>query len=108
MFHSCIRWPSFVTFALPEFEATPKGRGEVARPLSFLKGEMKRKDLQDATHLRQDDHLRMAYLLPTLEAVLIEMTTPEKIRSRKQKHRLTEKEPPIFDRSERRLQVTTP
>ena len=36
-------------------------------------------------------HVRRTYLLPALEAGLVEMTVPDKPRSSKQKYRLTEK-----------------
>ena len=41
--------------------------------------------------LKDDEHFRKAYLLPALEAGLIEMTIPDKPRSSKQKYRLTDK-----------------
>jgi len=44
-----------------------------------------------ALTLRDDEHFRKAYLLPALEAALIEMTIPDKPKSSKQKYRLTEK-----------------
>jgi hypothetical protein len=41
--------------------------------------------------LKDDEHFRKAYLLPAIEAHLIEMTIPDKPRSRSQsKYRLTE------------------
>jgi ATP-dependent DNA helicase RecG len=39
--------------------------------------------------LRHEDHFRQAYLLPALEAGLIERTIPDKPRSRLQRYRLT-------------------
>jgi hypothetical protein len=39
--------------------------------------------------LKDDEHLRKAYLLPAIEAGLIEMTIPDKPRSSKQRYRLT-------------------
>jgi len=47
--------------------------------------------LQRALVLKDEEHFRKAYLLPALEAGLIEMTIPEKPRSSKQKYRLTKK-----------------
>lgn len=63
--------------------------GEVARLLGVLQGEMKRTDLQEALGLKHEDHFRDAYLKPALDRGLIEMTLPEKPRSRMQKYRLT-------------------
>lgn len=41
--------------------------------------------------LKDDEHFRKSYLLPALEAELIEMTIPGKPRSSRQKYRLTDK-----------------
>ena len=51
---------------------------------------MTRQQLKEALGLKDDEHFREAYLLPALEAGLIEMTIPDKPRS-KQKYRLTDK-----------------
>jgi len=66
-------------------EATPE-----VRLLAVLDGEMTRQQLKAALGLKDNEHFRKAYLLPALEAKLIEMTIPEKPRSSKQKYRLTE------------------
>jgi hypothetical protein len=50
---------------------------------------MTRQQLREAIGLRDDEHFRRAYLIPALEAGLIEMTIPEKPRSSRQKYRLT-------------------
>lgn len=63
--------------------------GEVRKLLRALHGEMTRIELQAALGLRHEDHFRDAYLKPALEAGLIEMTIPDKPRSRLQKYRLT-------------------
>jgi len=52
---------------------------------------MTRQQLKTALGLKDDEHFRQTYLLPTLEAGLIEMTMPDKPRSSKQKYRLTDK-----------------
>lgn len=62
-----------------------------AKLVRALIGEMSRQELRQALGLRNDEHFRKAYLLPALEAGLIEMTTPDKPRSSKQRYRLTEK-----------------
>lgn len=67
-------------------EVTPEVR--LARALA---GEMTRQQLQRALGLKDDEHFRKAYLLPALEAGLIEMTIPDKPQSSRQKYRLTEK-----------------
>ena len=57
--------------------------------LSVMVGEMSREQLQEALGLKHRGHFRGAYLLPALRAGLIEMTAPDKPRSRNQRYRLT-------------------
>lgn len=63
--------------------------GKVARLLAVFRGEMRRIDLQESLGLKHEEHFRDAYLKPALEMGLIEMTVPDKPRSRLQKYRLT-------------------
>ena len=73
-------------------EATPEVAPEVApevRLLRAVSGEMTRQRLQEALDLKDDEHFRRAYLLPALQAGLIEMTIPDKPRSSRQRYRLT-------------------
>lgn len=79
-------------------QETPQVTTEVAtevatevRLLSVLRGEMTRQNLQAALSLKNDEHFRKAYLLPALDAALIEMTKPDKPTSRLQRYRLTAK-----------------
>ena len=69
-------------------EVTGEVTGEV-RLLQVIAGEMTRQHLQEALGLKHEDHFRKAYLLPALQAGLIEMTIPDKPRSRNQRYRLT-------------------
>ncbi len=71
-------------------EVTGEVTGEVRRLLEALTREMQRRALQEALGLKHEDHFRNAYLVPALEAGLIEMTIPDKPRSSKQKYRLTD------------------
>jgi len=61
------------------------------RLMKKLKGGMNRKALQAALGLKDTEHFRKSYIQPALEAGLIEMTIPDKPRSKKQKYRLTKK-----------------
>lgn len=61
------------------------------RLVRVLEGEMSRRQIQRALGLRNDEHLRKAYLQPALVQGLIEMTIPGKPRTTKQKYRLTAK-----------------
>ncbi len=71
-------------------EVTPEVTPEV-RLVHVLVGSMTRRALQDALSLKDDDHFRIASLVPALETGLIEMTIPDRPTSRRQKYRLTDK-----------------
>lgn len=55
-----------------------------------LDGELTRGELQEALGFTHREHFRKAYLVPALEAGVIEMTQPDKPNSRTQRYRLTE------------------
>lgn len=59
------------------------------RLLRALSGEMTRQELQDAVGLRHRIHFSKACLFPALRGRLIEMTIPDKPRSRRRRYRLT-------------------
>ena len=65
--------------------------GEVIRMLPLCFEPISRKELMEKLGLRHEDHFRKAYLVPALEAGLIERTVPDKPRSRLQRYRLTAK-----------------
>ncbi len=54
-----------------------------------MRGEMKRIEIQEALGLSDEDSFRKVYLLPALDAGVMEMTIPDKPRSSKQRYRLT-------------------
>jgi predicted HTH transcriptional regulator len=70
-------------------EVTGEVAGEVAKLVLICQGEMSRQELREGLHLKGDDNFRRLYLLPALEAGLLEMTVPDKPTSRFQKYRLT-------------------
>ncbi len=92
-----------MVFPFTESEITPQVTGEVTgevteevteevgRMLQVIKGDMSRVQIMTALDLRHEEHFRLAYLIPALEAGLIERTIPEKPNSRLQKYRLTAK-----------------
>ncbi len=61
---------------------------------------MKRTEIQAALQLKHEDHFRKAYLRPALDKGLIEMTIPDKPRSRLQKYRLTPSGKQVLARKE--------
>jgi ATP-dependent DNA helicase RecG len=65
--------------------------GEVTRLLLVCQGALSRRELRDTLQLKGDDNFRRLYLIPALEAGVIEMTVPGKPNSRLQKYRLTAK-----------------
>lgn len=72
-------------------EVTEEVTEEVMRVLHVMTDSMKRSEIQDQLGLKHEEHFRRAYLLPAMEAGLIEMTIPDKPRSRLQQYRLTGK-----------------
>jgi predicted HTH transcriptional regulator len=70
---------------------TPEVTPEVARLLRACCRPKTRRELQDQLRLKDDDHFRLAYILPALTLDFVEMTIPEKPNSRLQKYRLTAK-----------------
>ena len=67
----------------------PHVAGQVARLIMALRGEMGRAELMDAMGLRDRSHFYRAYLQPGLDMDLVEMTLPDRPRSRAQRYRLT-------------------
>jgi ATP-dependent DNA helicase RecG len=78
-----------VTLTLFATEVTTEVTTEVKRLVKHLEGSMLRRELQAAMSLKNDEHFRKAYLLPALDAGIIEMTEPDKPKSSKQRYRLT-------------------
>ena len=76
-------------------QVTPQGAPhvtpQVLQLLSVLKGAKNRDTLQRALGLKARKNFRLLYLVPALEAGLIEMTIPDKPQSSKQKYRVTDK-----------------
>lgn len=70
-------------------EVTEEVTGEVERLVLELEGKMSRALIQEALGLRHEDYSRQRYLVPTLRGGVVEMTIPEKPKSRLQEYRLT-------------------
>ncbi len=68
---------------------TPHVTQHVERLIALLTGEMNRSQLQEAMKLRDRSHFTSAYLEPAIKAGLIEMTIPDKPKSRNQRYRRT-------------------
>ena len=72
---------------------------KVVRLLQAITGTMTRHDLQSSLGLKNNDYFRQAYLLPALRARLVEMTIPDKPRSKHQRYRLTPKGSNVLDKA---------
>ena len=70
-------------------EVTAEVTDELVALLNVFKGEMTRTELMHELSLNHAEHFRLYYLNKGLELELIEMTIPDKPRSRLQKYRLT-------------------
>ena len=57
--------------------------------MSVLHGEMSRVEIMQKMGLADRRHFRSSYLQPCLDAGLVEMTVPDRPRSRSQRYRLT-------------------
>lgn len=94
-----VRLTFFAPEATPEVtpqvtpEVAPEVTPEVAAVLDALCADeaLSRRDLQDAMALRDAEHFRVHYLVPALKAGMIEMTIPDKPRSRLQRYRITDR-----------------
>lgn len=72
-------------------QVAPQVAPQVLRLLQVLKGEQDRDTLQSALGLKARKNFRLLYLVPSLDAGLIEMTLPDKPQSSNQRYRLTDK-----------------
>ena len=84
-------------------EVTPQVTPQVRRLLAVCNGELLREELQARIGLADRKYFRTDYLRPALDAGLVEMTIPDKPRSRYQKYRLTAKGKALLKEGERNL-----
>jgi ATP-dependent DNA helicase RecG len=70
---------------------TPHVTPHVERLLSVLRDEMTRGELMELLELKDRMYFSKEYLAPALQGGFIEMTIPDKPKSKLQKYRLTEK-----------------
>ncbi len=79
--------------ALPD-SITPEITPEVSplvRLVSAIEGEMSRQEIMQRLNLKDEEHFRRVYLVPALEAGLVERTIPDKPRGSKQRYQLTQR-----------------
>ncbi len=78
-----------VTFPRQESASAPHVTPHVGRLIAVVQGEMSRAELMDALGLADRRHFARTYLHPGIDAGLVEMTLPDRPRSRAQRYRLT-------------------
>lgn len=91
--------PDWLTVVFPRQESaiapqvtphdTPHVTPHVGRLIAAVQGEMSRAELMVALGLADRGHFATAYLQPGIDAGLLEMTRPDRPRSRAQRYRLT-------------------
>ena len=86
-----VTFPRPVEAATPHVapHETPHVTPHVERLIAVLQGDMSRVELMDALGLKDRQHFARTYLQPGLDAGLVEMTKPDRPRSRTQGYRLT-------------------
>ena len=70
-------------------QVTPQVTPQVRNLISVVSGEMSRMEIQESLGLTDKRNFNISYLLPALKLILIEMTIPDKPKSRNQRYRLT-------------------
>lgn len=70
-------------------EVTMEVTMEVRAVLKVLSGTMSRQEMQDKLGLKNAEHFRKHYLVPSLEGGFVAMTIPDKPQSRLQRYRMT-------------------
>ncbi len=88
--HPEVSAPSAATSGGATQQVTPQVAPQVQRLVRVIDGEPTSKELQAALDLADREHFRSSYLVPAIEAGLVNMTIPDKPRSSKQRYRLTE------------------
>jgi ATP-dependent DNA helicase RecG len=68
---------------------TPRVTPEVITILKALDSELTRRELQEKIGLKDAEHFRLHYLIPSLQSGFVEMTIPDKPNSRLQRYRRT-------------------
>ena len=74
-----------------DFQATPQATPQAERLVLCCEKVRSREELQQLLGIKDRMYFSKAYLLPALEAGLIEQTIPEKPKSPLQKYKLTGK-----------------
>ncbi len=68
---------------------TPQVTPQVEKLILILGGEMTRQELQDSLNLSDRMNFLKTYLQPAIESGVLQMTIPNKPKSRDQRYRLT-------------------
>ena len=74
-----------------KIQNTPKVTPQVEKLVMVMDGIMTREELQRKLALSDREYFRTNYLIPAIKNEIIEMTIPDKPKSKNQKYRLTKK-----------------
>jgi len=80
-----------ITTQQDTLHVAPHVTQHVRRLAESMRGEMGRDEIMDALDLKDRMHFVNSYLRPALDGGIVQMTYPEKPRSRNQKYRITDK-----------------
>jgi ATP-dependent DNA helicase RecG len=93
VFRTIVKYPDSTVYekdSTATAGVTPEVTPEVGKMLTVIQGEMSRAEIQQKLGLTDEKHFREHYQQPAVAMELIEMTIPDKPRSRLQKYRLTD------------------
>ena len=81
----------FLRMSFPVHDSSiPHVTPQVEKLILIIRGEMTRQELQDSLNLSDRMNFFNSYLQPAIESGVIEMTIPDKPKSRNQRYRLTD------------------
>jgi ATP-dependent DNA helicase RecG len=92
VFRIIVKVPEFGSRKNVASEVTLQVTPQVRRLITVVNVEMKRAEMMEGLDLKDRMHFTNEYMQPALDDELLEVTTPDKPRSSKQKHRLTDAE----------------
>ncbi len=81
----------FIKTVITDLKVTPQVTPQVEKLVMVMDGIMTREELQRKLALSDREYFRTNYLIPAIKNEIIEMTIPDKPKSKNQKYRLTTK-----------------
>ena len=81
----------FFKTVITDLKVTPQVTPQVEKLVMVMEGIMTREEMQRKLALSDREYFRTNYLIPAIKNEIIEMTIPDKPKSKNQKYRLTDK-----------------